>query len=124
MTWPTVRALAAELADERLVGAACAGRAPLFDAELPGEDDNERRYRLAAAGRICQACPALVACNTVARELGRDAAGVWAGRRRNLPQPRGRPRSAAGEGPATGIRSTLKALHCNQIHRTTGGHDE
>ncbi|MBF6082894.1 hypothetical protein IU485_16135 [Nocardia cyriacigeorgica] len=46
MSRPKVRELAADLADERLAGAACAGWAPLFDAEVPGEDDNGRRYRL------------------------------------------------------------------------------
>ncbi|MBF6536863.1 WhiB family transcriptional regulator [Nocardia farcinica] len=95
MSWPTVRELAADLADERLVGAACAGQAPLFDAEVPGEDDNDRRYRLDAAARICRSCPVLAECNAVARELGRLAVGVWAGRGRHLPAPVGRPRDGA-----------------------------
>ncbi|WP_278262729.1 WhiB family transcriptional regulator [Nocardia sp. AG03] len=95
MIWPKVRALVADLADERLIGAACTGRAPLFDAEVPDEDDDDRRYRLEAAARICRSCPVLVECNGVARELGRAAAGVWAGRARNLPAPVGRPKGDA-----------------------------
>ncbi|PFW99799.1 Transcriptional regulator WhiB [Nocardia farcinica] len=90
-----MRELAAGLADARLVGAACAGQAPLFDAEVPGEDDDARRYRLDAAARICRSCPVLVECNAVARELGRLAVGVWAGRARHLPAPAGRPRDGA-----------------------------
>ncbi|WP_036534845.1 WhiB family transcriptional regulator [Nocardia cyriacigeorgica] len=95
MSWPKVRELAADLADERLVGAACVGRAPLFDAEVPGEDDDDRRYRLDAAARICESCPVLAECSGVARELGRLAVGVWAGRGRQLPAPVGRPREGA-----------------------------
>ncbi len=95
MSWPKVRALAAEIADERLVGAACTGRAPLFDAEVTGEDDDDRRYRIEAAARVCAVCPVLVECNGVARELGRAAAGVWAGRARNQPAPVGRPKGDA-----------------------------
>ncbi|MBL1073437.1 WhiB family transcriptional regulator [Nocardia sp. 2] len=83
------------MVDERLTGAACSGRTPLFDAEVSGEDDDDRRYRLAAAGRICQSCPVLAECNTVAVELGRKAVGVWAGRGRNLPESPGRPRRGA-----------------------------
>ena len=93
--WPKLSVLAADLVDERLVDAACAGRAPLFDAEVPGEDDDDRRQRLEAAARICQSCPVLAECNGVARELGRAAAGVWAGRARNLPAPVGRPKGDA-----------------------------
>ncbi|MBF6233956.1 WhiB family transcriptional regulator [Nocardia farcinica] len=95
MSWPTVRELAADLADPRLVGAACAGQAPLFDAEVPGEDDNDRRYRLDAAAQICRSCPVLAECNAVAHELDHLAVGVWAGRGRHLPAPAGRPRGGA-----------------------------
>ncbi|MGS2805958.1 WhiB family transcriptional regulator [Nocardia sp. MW-W600-9] len=90
--WPTIRELAAELADDRLDGAACTARAPLFDAVVDGEDDDDRLYRLIAAARICHDCPVLVACNRIARELGADAIGVWAGRARGMPRAPGRPR--------------------------------
>ncbi|MEV0078053.1 WhiB family transcriptional regulator [Nocardia neocaledoniensis] len=93
--WPTIRDLAAELGDDRLDGAACSARAPLFDAEVDGEDDDDRRYRLDAAARICHSCPVLVDCNRVARELGADAIGVWAGRARGVPRAPGRRRRGA-----------------------------
>ncbi|WP_167659969.1 WhiB family transcriptional regulator [Nocardia mangyaensis] len=93
--WPTIRELAAELADDRLDGAACTGRASLFDAEVDGEDDTDRAYRLDAAARICHDCPVLVACNITARELGGQAVGVWAGRARGVPRPHGRPKAGA-----------------------------
>ncbi|WP_280510592.1 WhiB family transcriptional regulator [Nocardia farcinica] len=93
--WPASPEWLSSLFDARLVGAACAGQAPLFDAEVPGEDDDDRRYRLDAAARVCQSCPVLAECNGVARELGRVAVGVWAGRARHLPAPVGRPREGA-----------------------------
>lgn len=89
--WPAIAALATELADDRLTGAACAGRAPLFDAEVPGEDDDDAAYRLAAAARVCRGCPVRDPCRTVAGELGGQAVGVWAARTSGRSRPRGRP---------------------------------
>ncbi|MDO3647679.1 WhiB family transcriptional regulator [Nocardia mangyaensis] len=93
--WPTIRELAAELADDRLDGASCTGRAALFDAEVDGEDDNDRAYRLDAAARICRGCPVQAECDAIARELGGQAIGVWAGLARGVPRPRGRPKAGA-----------------------------
>ncbi len=77
--WPTIRALVADLADPRLSGAACAGQAPLFDAEVPGETETARADRWSAAVRICRRCPVRADCTIVAAELGRSVTGVWAG---------------------------------------------
>lgn len=85
---PTLTALV----DPRLTGAACTGRAPLFDAELEEESAENRSSRLGAAARICSGCPVLSACRTAAVEQDHPA-GVWAGRLRNHnPQGFGRPR--------------------------------
>ncbi|AWG98710.1 WhiB family transcriptional regulator [Rhodococcus ruber] len=83
---PTLTALV----DPRLTGAACTGRAPLFDAELEEESAENRSSRLAAAARICRGCPVLSACRTAAREQDRPT-GMWAGTIRN-PHGYGRPR--------------------------------
>lgn len=94
--WPAIRELAAELADDRLDGAACTGRAPLFDTDAaPDEDDDDRAYRLGSAARICRSCQVLAACDTIARELGGRAVGVWAGRSRGVPRTSGRPKTGA-----------------------------
>lgn len=77
---PRIAALPADLADARLSGAACVGHAALFDAEHDDEPSPVRRARHRAAVDICERCPVLAACSTVAHELGTDAAGVWAGR--------------------------------------------
>lgn len=65
-----------------LAGAACAGKAPLFDARAEGEPQALylRRYRTAAA--ICRTCPALDACNEAVRESEPgQCTGIWAERR-------------------------------------------
>ncbi|WML63202.1 WhiB family transcriptional regulator [Rhodococcus sp. AH-ZY2] len=70
------------LVDPRLEGARCAGKAPLFDDELPGETTEARSERLAYAANICRGCPVRTAC--YAASLEHDAAGLWAGRIRSI----------------------------------------
>lgn len=72
---PKAIGVLAGLVDPRLTGAACAGRAPLFDDQLDGEYDDDREYRLGAAARICRGCPVLALCGTAANE--HPARGVW-----------------------------------------------
>ncbi|MBD8057230.1 WhiB family transcriptional regulator [Rhodococcus ruber] len=86
---PTLTALV----DPRLTGAACGGRAPLFDDELSGETTENRSVRLAAAARICSGCPVRSACRTAAREQDHPT-GMWAGKLRNPAGTPGRPRKA------------------------------
>jgi WhiB family redox-sensing transcriptional regulator len=59
--------------------AACAGRAPMFDAELPGETAEQREVRHHRAIDICSTCNVRAACTAARTDLGRDAAGIWAG---------------------------------------------
>lgn len=59
--------------------AACAGLAPMHDAELPGETDEQRQARHHQAIAVCVTCTVQRACAVARAELGRDAAGVWAG---------------------------------------------
>ncbi|MFE7719586.1 WhiB family transcriptional regulator [Nocardia rhizosphaerihabitans] len=85
--WPKIRDAVVGLVDERLEGAACVGRAPLFDTDpAVDEDDDATAYRLNAAARICRSCPVLSACDAVADEQGRGVLGVWAGRARGTPR--------------------------------------
>lgn len=86
---PTLTALV----DPRLTGAACTGRAPLFDAELEEESAENRSSRLAAAARLCRGCPVRSACRTAALEQDHPA-GMWAGRLRNTAGTPGSPRKA------------------------------
>lgn len=88
--WPKAIGVLAELVDPRLVGAECAGRAPLFDDQVDGETDDDREYRLGAAARVCQRCPVLALCATASNE--HPARGVWAGQLRNAAGNPGRPR--------------------------------
>lgn len=88
---PAIHALSADLADPRLIGAACVGHAALFDAEHDDETRPRRNARHRAAVAICQTCPVLAPCHVVANELGTQAAGVWAGRARDNTAPRCRP---------------------------------
>lgn len=75
------------LVDPRLAGARCAGRSPLFDAELDGETAEARSARLAWARTECTRCPVQGLCRTAAHEQDR-ALGMWAGKVHGLP---GRP---------------------------------
>ena len=83
MTTGVIRRLPAALAEllvgVNLTGAASAGLAPLFDAELPDETAIQREARHHAAITVCTRCPVRRACDTARTDLGRDAAGVWAG---------------------------------------------
>ena len=69
-------------------GAACTGRAPLFDVTVPGETTDEQRERLAVAAAVCVECPIRNECSdAVEREVQRPA-GVWAGQVRGFQQSR------------------------------------
>lgn len=64
-----------------LPGAACHGRAPLFDAEVNGETPAQRRARQAVAASVCAGCPARARCRAITDELPRRLrGGVWSGR--------------------------------------------
>ncbi|MHD0278842.1 WhiB family transcriptional regulator [Rhodococcus aetherivorans] len=90
--WPLITDRLATLVDPRLTGAACAGRAPLFDEHIDGELELDRHARLDAARHICHGCRVQSACRAAALEQDHPA-GVWAGRLRNHnPQGFGRPR--------------------------------
>ena len=89
---PAVVELLARLADDRLVGAACTGLAPLFDVdELPGENDEQRAERIADSAQVCGNCPVRKTCSIVADELGGMALGVWAANELGTPGRAGRP---------------------------------
>lgn len=65
-----------------LAGAACAGKAPLFDARAEGESQALylRRYRKAAG--ICRTCPVLDACDQAVNDSAPgQRSGIWAERR-------------------------------------------
>lgn len=65
-----------------LDGAACAGRAPLFDARAEGESRLDYLVRYSKAARICHTCPVLVACNqAVLESKPGQCTGIWAERR-------------------------------------------
>lgn len=72
------RMWAAELGPA-LPGAACAGRAPLFDDVLPGETPDARQERHRLAARTCRACPALAVCRDRLPRLPARTSGVYAG---------------------------------------------
>ncbi|WKX00715.1 WhiB family transcriptional regulator [Rhodococcus aetherivorans] len=80
--WPLIGDALTALVDPRLTGAACAGRAPLFDEHIDGELELDRHARLDAARHICHGCPVQSACRVAALEQHHPA-GVWAGRLRN-----------------------------------------
>lgn len=64
-----------------LPGAACRGRAPLWDPEIEGESAQQRRDRLAYATAVCTGCPVRDRCRAVADELPkRLRSGTWAAR--------------------------------------------
>jgi len=71
--------LAALTSDAGLDGAACAGRAPLFDADIDGESSEQRDDRHATAQRICGTCSVLDACTSTIATLPPRTDGVWAG---------------------------------------------
>lgn len=71
--------LAALASDVGLDGAACAGRAPLFDLDVDGESSDERDERHETAQRICRTCSVLNACRSTITTLPPRTDGVWAG---------------------------------------------
>ncbi|MGI5222277.1 WhiB family transcriptional regulator [Nocardia sp. CA-290969] len=93
-SFPPVVRLAARLADARLIGAECVGLAQLFDPRGQAEDDDDFAYRTRAAAKVCARCSVRSPCATVAGELGGKAVGIWAGKVRSAPRPRGRPTTA------------------------------
>lgn len=78
---PPLTRLAERLGAADLDGAACAGRAPLFDADLDREPVRARSARHARAVAICRTCPVRARCADAVAELPRlHRSGVWAGR--------------------------------------------
>lgn len=80
-------------ADPRLAGAACRGKAPLFDDRLDrgehdAEPEHERAERHHQARKICLTCSVRAECETAATE--QESAGIWNGR--NMSPALGRPR--------------------------------
>ncbi|MEW1938433.1 WhiB family transcriptional regulator [Dietzia maris] len=75
-------AIADIISGPSLEGAACTGKAPLFDARADGEprDTYLRRYRHAAS--ICRTCPVLERCDQAATAAPPgQCTGIWAERR-------------------------------------------
>ena len=67
--------------DPRLDGAACAGKAPLFDPREPDESLDAWKTRIDQAALICRRCPIANACAEVAASIPKTRrAGIWSGR--------------------------------------------
>lgn len=79
----------AALIDDRLIGARCAGKSPLFDAELDDETVEERSERLTWARGQCTRCPVRGTCRIAAGEQEHPH-GVWGGVVHGLPGRPGR----------------------------------
>ncbi|OBA32785.1 hypothetical protein A5767_16310 [Rhodococcus sp. 852002-51564_SCH6189132-a] len=79
----------ASLIDDRLIGARCSGRHPLFDAEIDDENAEERSARLAWARTECTRCPVQGLCRTAASEQDHPL-GMWGGKVHGLPGRPGR----------------------------------
>lgn len=78
--FPTPPAELIALVDPRLHGAACAGRAPLFDERQDNETAAAAAERHWGAKRVCARCPVFEHCAQAAAELPkRQRHGVWAG---------------------------------------------
>lgn len=60
-------------------GALCKGRAPWWDADVPGESPDERRGRLRAAAAVCSRCPVLDPCRAASGDEHATGA-LWGGR--------------------------------------------
>lgn len=86
---PHIPNLLTGLVDPRLEGARCAGRHPLFDAELDGEAAEARSARLAWARTECARCPVQGLCRTAASEQDHPL-GIWGGKVYGLPGRPGR----------------------------------
>ncbi|MCJ0899769.1 WhiB family transcriptional regulator [Rhodococcus sp. ARC_M13] len=89
--------LLASLVDERLEGALCTGRAPLFDDFIDDETAENRSQRHREARLVCIVCPVRAACDTAARE--HDSTGIWAAQLRS-PEPAKRKARDDGQIPA------------------------
>jgi len=79
MNAPALTLLAALAPADGLTGAACRGRAPLFDLDVDGETSDERDDRHETAQRICGTCSVLNACRSTIATLPPRTDGVWAG---------------------------------------------
>ncbi|MGW5340316.1 WhiB family transcriptional regulator [Rhodococcus pyridinivorans] len=82
------------LIDDRLTGARCAGKSPLFDTELDDETAEERSDRLTWARAQCTRCPVQRACRAAAEEQEHPH-GIWGGKVHGLPGHPGRKDTAA-----------------------------
>ncbi|MFC9761373.1 WhiB family transcriptional regulator [Rhodococcus jostii] len=71
------------LVNPDLEGAACVGKAPAFDDEVPGESDADRLVRLENAAYICRGCPVRTPCAAAALE--HQSVGLWAGQLQKQP---------------------------------------
>lgn len=79
--WPAIPELDVPgLVNQRLTGAACAGRHPLFDDRIRGEPPEDQEARHHRARAVCAGCPIRNNCATVAHQLPADQrTGIWAG---------------------------------------------
>lgn len=79
---PVLTALIAEVNTPRLDGAACVGRASLFDEAQPNEDGAAAAQRQLQALALCRGCPVLDACREWVASLPprQRPPGVVAGR--------------------------------------------
>jgi len=65
-----------------LEGAACAGKAPLFDVRADGESRESYMRRYREARGICRSCPVLERCDQAATDAPPgQCTGIWAERR-------------------------------------------
>lgn len=95
-SYPRPPATLHALADPRLHGAACAGKAPLFDSDVEGETRAHKEYRLHVAARTCCTCPVLTACADAVTELpATHRQGIWSGTDISSHTPKSRKDTAA-----------------------------
>ncbi len=80
MTAPALALLAALGPTDGLAGAACTGRAPMFDADLDGETGEDREARHDGARGLCGDCRVLEVCRASLDSLPPQMTGIWAGR--------------------------------------------
>lgn len=104
-----------------LPGAACAGKAPMFDGYIDGEAAADRERRQWEAREVCQTCPVRAGCHARRIELERGPGhveGVWAGEVL-VPAPSGAPCRVCGD-PVTRARhrSATCSAACSDTART------
>lgn len=103
------------LVDPLLDGAACKGKAPLFDDRLDREDhdaepEKERAERHHQARKICLTCPVRSACESSA--LDHEASGIWNGRLvSNQRPPRRKAKDAGTADPAKPVERVGPLSH-------------